>query len=135
MLGSTGTSFRITRIMPHPIHVRPPSSLSAERGSASSFPRYDGPTFGTRSIRCQSLRSFLVDEKIVRPPLPAAPIGQPEAHIDVIVDVNRRLRHYWPGTAMVWLDGALRRVLKSGFKADDDLVASGGPLRYGLTAA
>jgi hypothetical protein len=82
-----------------------------------------------------SLREFLLDEKIVRPPVPTEP-ADARACIDVIVDVNRRLAELWPNSGtLVWREGTLRNSLERSFEAHRDLVTSGGPLRYGLMPA
>ena len=57
---------------------------------------------------------------------------EPDACIDVIVDVNKSIRQLWPGTSLAWQDGALRSSLKRSFEAERTLVTSGGPLSYGL---
>jgi hypothetical protein len=75
------------------------------------------------------LREFLLEEKIVRPTVRSWPADAP-ACIDVIVDVNRRIRQLWPGASLAWTDGTLRRALQK--NVDRELIAVGGPLIYGL---
>jgi diadenosine tetraphosphate (Ap4A) HIT family hydrolase len=79
-----------------------------------------------------SLREFLYDEGVVRPPVPAASADR-EKCIDVIVGVNQQVRRLWPKTTLVWQDGNLRNGLKEAL--DRNLVTSAGPLRYGLMPA
>jgi len=58
-----------------------------------------------------------------------------DAFIEIIVAVNQRIQNLWPRAALAWADGALRKSLDRSFKEHHDLVASGGPLRYGLMPA
>src|SRR5687767_12075240 len=75
-----------------------------------------------------SLREFLLDEKIVRPPLPTEPIDA-AVFIDVIVEVNQRIRDLWPNTPMAWWqDSVLRSSLTKCAEAGLDLITTGGPL-------
>ncbi len=76
-----------------------------------------------------SLREFLLEEKIVRPTVRSLPADSP-ACIDLIVDVNRRIRQLWPDASLAWMDGALRKSLQK--NVHRELVAVGGPLVYGL---
>jgi hypothetical protein len=79
-----------------------------------------------------SLRAFLGDERIASPTIPKEPVGNAGAHIDIIVKVNGLLRSLWPGTSLIWTDKRLRGMLQAAFDERRDLVASGGPVRYGL---
>jgi hypothetical protein len=83
-----------------------------------------------------SLREFLLDQRIVRPPLPTELTIEADARIDIIVDVNRRVRDLWPnaGAGLAWVDGALRNYLRKSVEAHQELAASAGPLLYGLMA-
>lgn len=81
-----------------------------------------------------SLREFLLEEKIVRPPVTTAP-SDVESHIDVIVAVNGRIRNLWPAVGMAWMDGALRASLHRAVDAKQELITTGGPLRYGVECA
>jgi hypothetical protein len=82
------------------------------------------------------LREFLLNEKIVRPPVPLRPLDAGEC-IKIIVDVNRRLRdEVWRGLGITWRsDETLRRALVTSFTKFHEIQASGGPLRYGLVPA
>lgn len=82
-----------------------------------------------------SLREFLVDEQIVRPPVAAEPIDVGPC-IDVVVAMNRRIREVWPGqgTSLAWIEGALRKALTASCRPRQDVVTTGGPLLYGLMA-
>lgn len=84
-----------------------------------------------------SLCEFLLDEKIVRPPVPTAPIDRPDACIEITIDVNRRVRALWPsaGNTFAWVDGRLRNSLKKLVEAQQDLLGSAGPVVYGLMSA
>jgi hypothetical protein len=53
-----------------------------------------------------------------------------DACIDLIVDVNRRIRHLWSNAGLAWMDSALRKSLQK--TVDRELLAVGGPLVYGL---
>jgi len=81
-----------------------------------------------------SLREFLLEKKIVRPKVRSVP-DDAKACIDVIVDVNRRIRHLWPaaGTGLAWVDGALRKAMEKVTR--QELLATGGPIIYGLEKA
>jgi hypothetical protein len=81
-----------------------------------------------------SLREFLLAERIVRPPVPTDTIDEAQC-IDVVVDVNLKLRGLWPDGGLGWMDGRLRRSLGTSLRDSHELVASSGPLRYGLMAA
>lgn len=76
-----------------------------------------------------SLREFLLEEKIVRPIVRFLP-ADAAACIDLIVDVNGRVRELWPDGSLAWMDGALRNSLQK--NVDGELIAVGGPLVYGL---
>jgi hypothetical protein len=78
-----------------------------------------------------SLREFLVEEKIVRPKINSVP-ADAAACIDVIIAVNGRIRELWEGsgTSLAWADGNLRNSLAK--VAEQELLAMGGPLVYGL---
>ena len=82
-----------------------------------------------------SLRDFLLDEKIVRPLVPTDSVDT-DACIDIILDVNQKLRDLWPGTTIAWWsDTRLRSTLENTYEENHDLIAEGGPLRYGLRPA
>lgn len=76
-----------------------------------------------------SLREFLLEEKIVRPIVRSLPADL-GACIDLIVDVNGRIRHLWPNLGLAWSDGRLETALKN--TVDRELLTTGGPLVYGL---
>ena len=80
-----------------------------------------------------SLREFLLEYKIVRPRIRVMPIDA-VACIDVIVEVNERMRVVWQGMGpnMTWAETQLRKMLAR--ISDAELVASAGPLIYGLVS-
>jgi hypothetical protein len=72
-----------------------------------------------------SLREFLLEETIVRPVVRSLPADAP-ACIDLIVDVNKRIRQLWPDASLAGIDSALRSSLQKNI--DRELLAVGGPL-------
>ena len=79
-----------------------------------------------------SLREFLLEERIVRPPVPTEP-SNVEACIDVVVAVNRRVRERWPHGGLAWaVEGALRSALLRSREAKQDLSAEAGPILHGF---
>jgi hypothetical protein len=78
-----------------------------------------------------SLREFLLEEKIVRPTVRSLP-ADAAACIDIIIDVNKRIRHLWPDAGMAWMNGALRKALEK--TTERELLAPCGPIIYGLTS-
>jgi hypothetical protein len=80
-----------------------------------------------------SLREFLLEEKIARPRMETMP-SDVAACIDVIAEVNERIRVLWRGMGpnMAWVETPLRKMLAK--ISDAELVASAGPLIYGLVS-
>ena len=80
-----------------------------------------------------SLRDFLVEERIVRRPLPPDLTSADSAKelVEVIVEVNGKVRELWPELA--WRDGDLRSKFPKWIEAGETCV-SAGPLKYGLMA-
>lgn len=77
-----------------------------------------------------SLREFLLEYKIVRPRIRVMPVDA-AACIDVIAEVNERIRVHW-GPTIAWSEAPLRKKLARISKAD--LVSSTGPLIHGLAS-
>lgn len=81
-----------------------------------------------------ALREFLVAEWIARPALPTTPETRTDDFAKVLVRVNEIIRDLWPsaGPELVWLPGALKNALNRGLSSDHRMLATAGPLRYGL---
>jgi len=82
--------------------------------------------------RWDDLLTFLNEEGIAWRSLPADRVD-PEAHLKVLMEVNRQIAARWPSGEMNFVrSGALRTLALNHFKASSRLVATGGPLTYGL---
>ncbi|MGE0816176.1 MAG: hypothetical protein AB7O28_10670 [Vicinamibacterales bacterium] len=81
-----------------------------------------------------SLRDFLIDEWIARPPLPPTPALRTDDFIKVLLLVNDAVNELWPhaGSTLVWLPSPLEKALRKGYEHDHRMVAYSGPIRFGL---
>ena len=81
-----------------------------------------------------ALREFLVAEWIARPALPSSPESRADDFIKVLLQVNEVVKELWPtsGPELFWVPGALQNALDRGFRTDRRMLATAGPLRYGV---
>jgi hypothetical protein len=84
--------------------------------------------------RWDDLLTFLGEEGIAWRSLPPDPTV-PDAHIEVLIEVNAQIRNRWSQAGIVWAPGALRTAALKEFSNSGRLVVTAGPLTYGLVPA
>jgi hypothetical protein len=84
--------------------------------------------------RWKDLLKFLREEELAWPPMPRT-VVDPEPYLSVLVAVNNQIREYWPTSEIAWSGKnpfKLKAAARTEYAERNRLIATGGPLTYGL---